>query len=123
LAPYNTSLTAFNDILQGSIAQAQINEQLTASANAANAQVISSLITAIGSTMDSAIGVACWVAREVYQGDPRWLVFRAWMLNDAPKWLLRIYLANGERWAQWLRHRPRAKAIVRFFMDGIIYGR
>ncbi len=60
----------------------------------------------------------CWVAREVYgAGNPQWLVFRAWMLTRAPKWLLAAYLKYGERIAWWLRGKTRIKAMVRMWMD------
>lgn len=60
----------------------------------------------------------CWVAREVYgQHNMRWLDFREWMLTKAPRWLLRLYIAKGPRFALWLRDKPRAKTIVRSVME------
>ena len=38
----------------------------------------------------------CWVAREVYgKDDPRWLMFRAWLLGDAPAWFRGLYLRQA----------------------------
>ncbi len=60
----------------------------------------------------------CWVAREVYGVDnPKWLVFREWMLTRAPKWLFRLYLKYGERVATWLRGKDRIKNVIRRWMD------
>jgi polysaccharide export outer membrane protein len=63
----------------------------------------------------------CWVAREVYgEDDPRWLVFRAWMLNEAPDCLRDAYAAHGEEFAAWIADKPLAKAAVRVLMDRVI---
>jgi hypothetical protein len=60
----------------------------------------------------------CWVAREVYGADnPKWLVFREWMLTQAPKWLRLAYLKHGERIAAWLRGKDVLKSLVRRWMD------
>ncbi len=37
--------------------------------------------------------------------DPRWLVFRAWMLTEAPGWLQTAYAAHGEQFAAWLHDK------------------
>ena len=63
----------------------------------------------------------CWVAREVYgEDDPRWMVFRAWMLNEAPDCLREAYAAHGEEFAAWIADKPLAKAAVRALMDRVI---
>ena len=70
------------------------------------------------------MGGMCWVAREVYgAADPRWLVFRGWLLADAPTWLRDAYAAHGEVVAGWLRDRPVVKAVVRTLMDRVVAGR
>ena len=62
----------------------------------------------------------CWVAREVYGvANPAWLVFRQWLLNDAPQWLLSLYMTYGERFAEWIHDKPRLKAVIKYFMDQI----
>jgi hypothetical protein len=64
------------------------------------------------------------VAREVYgEEDPRWLVFRGWLLSEAPEWLRDTYIAHGESFAAWLRDKPAAKAAVRSLMDRVVTGR
>jgi polysaccharide export outer membrane protein len=60
----------------------------------------------------------CWVAREVYGADdPRWLLFRAWLVAEAPDWLRDLYAAHGEAFAAWIHDKPLVKAAVRALMD------
>ena len=65
----------------------------------------------------------CWVAREVY-GDqnPKWLLFRAWLLTEAPTWLRDVYAAHGEEFAAWIHDKPLVKAAVKVLMDRAIAG-
>lgn len=66
-------------------------------------------------------GGFCWVAREVYGNhDPRWIVFRAWLMNEAPAWLRQTYARHGEWFATWLRMHPAAKFALRPLMDAAI---
>jgi hypothetical protein len=68
-------------------------------------------------------GNFCWVAREVYgDHDPRWIIFRAWLLNEAPAWLRETYARHGEWFAAWLRRHSAAKAVLRPLMDAAIAG-
>jgi len=63
-------------------------------------------------------GGFCWVAREVYgDNDYRWLLFRDWLINDSPRWLLWLYAARGERFAAWIRSKPLLKCAVRRLMN------
>ncbi len=63
----------------------------------------------------------CWVAREVYgEHNPRWQLFRIWLFNKAPVWLFKLYMKYGERFARWLRGKPRCKRVVRWAMDKVI---
>jgi hypothetical protein len=66
-------------------------------------------------------GGFCWVAREVYgESNPKWLRFRDWLTADAPRWLHDLYAAHGEAFADWLRDKPAAKAVVRTLMDRVV---
>jgi hypothetical protein len=68
-------------------------------------------------------GGFCWVAREVYGADDyRWLLFREWLINDSPRWLLALYAARGERFAAWISSRPLVKRAVRHLMNLAIRG-
>ena len=38
----------------------------------------------------------CWVARAVYGEDnPRWMLFRVWLMANAPAWFRGLYLRHG----------------------------
>jgi polysaccharide export outer membrane protein len=64
---------------------------------------------------------ACWVAREVYGVEnPQWLLFRAWLLTEAPDWLRETYLAHGEDFAAWIHDKPVMKALVKSLMDQVV---
>ena len=64
---------------------------------------------------------SCWVAREVYGiNNPRWVMFRQWMLNISPFWFRAIYLNFGERFAKFIKNKPRLKARIRKWMDSKI---
>jgi len=66
-------------------------------------------------------GGMCWVAREVYgPTNPRWLLFRDWMLSDAPQWLVDLYAARGEAFASWIHDKPAVKSALRLLMDRAI---
>lgn len=63
----------------------------------------------------------CWVARAVYGEDnPRWLFFRAWLLQDAPHWLRRAYLRHGPAFAPIVARRRWLAAALRPLMDRAI---
>ncbi len=66
-------------------------------------------------------GGSCWVAREVYgETNPRWMLFRAWMLDDSPSWFRNAYLKHGPRVAIWLKGRNVIKGLLRRWMDSRI---
>jgi hypothetical protein len=61
------------------------------------------------------------VAREAYgQWDPTWIVFRRWLLSDAPAWFRDLYGRRGPAFADWLRAHPRIKPLVRWAFDRCI---
>ena len=63
----------------------------------------------------------CWVAREVYGAhNPAWLDFRQWMFSSAPRWFFKLYLTFGERFANFIKDKPRLKARIRMWMDSKI---
>lgn len=82
--------------------------------------------TALGGPLGGALGgklfgggsPTCWVAREVYGEDnPKWLLFRNWMLCDAPSWFRNIYIKYGERFAKFISNKPLLKNIIRSWMN------
>jgi hypothetical protein len=67
---------------------------------------------------------ACWVARAVYGAhNPKWLIFREWLLNEAPAILRSVYLRHGERFAAYIADKPRIKAVIRHLMDTVVIPR
>jgi len=63
----------------------------------------------------------CWVAREVYgEHNPQWLLFRAWLLTEAPVWLRDTYTAHGEAVAAWIHDKPLVKAAIKGLMDQVV---
>jgi hypothetical protein len=69
----------------------------------------------------AAIAAICWVAREVYGEDrAEWMVFRQWLLTEAPEWLLNLYIEEGERFAAFISDKPFLKFVVRKAMDIVV---
>jgi hypothetical protein len=90
---------------------------------AAKAQERAGLASAAGSLAGAGIMALamCWVARAVYGNDnPKWIVFRDWLLNEGPKWLLDIYLKHGESFAEYIKDKPYIKFVVRKAMDLVV---
>ncbi len=76
------------------------------------------VLTAItsGAVVSAPTGV-CWVARAAFgETDIRWMIFRAWLLEDAPAWLRSLYTRYGESIGTWLADRDRARSVVRALM-------
>lgn len=76
----------------------------------------------LGTLGAAGIGAAfCWVAREVYGADnPKWLMFREWLVNKAPKWFYELYMNHGEKFAKFIHNKPTLKWIIRMWMDSRI---
>ena len=69
-------------------------------------------------------GGACWVARAVYGADnPRWLLYRDWLGNDAPLWFARAYLRFGERAGRVVARSRLLRRALRPLMDRAIRAR
>lgn len=127
-----------------STANANTWANLTASQNATNASIYGTMGNMYGSQLQlegatyesnfnkvmssvkaassiAMMGAMCWVAREVYGIDnPKWKVFRGWMLNQAPAWFRNFYIKYGERFANWISNKPVMKLLVRSAMDLIL---
>ena len=59
----------------------------------------------------------CWVARAAFgETDIRWMIFRSWLLEDAPIWFRSLYIRYGEAVGTWLAPREGARGIVRTLM-------
>lgn len=108
------------------------NSQLAVSS--ANAQAQNALTGAIIESVGQAIGGAmsfCWIAREILGehetlqvGDvqvPKWILFREWLLRNAPEWVLALYRERGEAAAQWLKGHPVIKHALRPWFEGRVH--
>lgn len=63
----------------------------------------------------------CWVAREVYGVEnPKWVLFREWLLSKAPAWFRNLYIKHGERFAEFISNKPKLKSLIRRWMDSRI---
>ena len=59
----------------------------------------------------------CWVARAAFgESDIRWMIFREWLLEDAPLWFRHLYIRHGEFIGAWLTGHERARRVVRTLM-------
>lgn len=67
-----------------------------------------------------AAGAFCWVAREAYDYDPKWLKVREWMLTKAPASLRERYERIGPMVAEKIRYNPERKAEYRAVFDEIL---
>lgn len=116
---YQFDVEERNTQFNASFAQAR-NKATAKPFNAALGQAFIEDEKAIMSMVGSAAGLlGCWVARKVYgNGNPRWLEFRSWLLNEAPADLRDLYLTHGSRIAD--RMSDGAKARIRVLMDGIL---
>jgi hypothetical protein len=69
----------------------------------------------------AAAGGICWVAREVYgEENPKWVLFREWLLSKAPAWFRNLYIKYGERFAEFISNKPKLKSLIRRWMDSRI---
>ena len=81
-----------------------------------------SLMELAGSVGGAALGGMCWVAREVYGEDnPRWKLFRTYILLYAPMWFVNLYVRHGEAIARFIRNKPNTKRFIRYWMERVIH--
>ena len=71
----------------------------------------------MGDVFSGVMGMMCWVAREVYEGEDTWKLFRLWLANEADYSLLTWYLKNGEEFALSLKNNPTLKPLIKWWMD------
>ena len=108
LGNYNTAIFGSQAQLAGANAQAR-------------ATMISGAFQGLGAMGAAAIAKPCWVAREVYgETNPKWILFREWLMNNAPSWFRNLYLKHGEKFADWIADKPVLKSIIRKWMDSRI---
>jgi hypothetical protein len=105
-------------VQESQYAAGQGAQQAALNANAANANTATGV--GAGTSVASLAVLAaftCWVARESFGFyDPRWKVFRHWLLTSSPGLLRRAYLRYGQCWARWLHSSAYLKPAVRALM-------
>ena len=70
------------------------------------------------------IPAPCWVARAAFGAtDFRWMIFRGWLMEDAPAWFRALYLRHGQSVGAWLIGKDRARALVRAMMMPAVRGK
>ena len=107
-----------NDLFSYSVNGDIQRANMAAANSASNKQMIGSIVGGLLSSAGSIGRALCWVAREVYGEDsPRWQDFRSWLIFKAPMaWVVR-YARHGEKFAQWLKDKPEARARVLRWME------
>ena len=101
------------------------NQQNIMSARMATAQgkaaLWSGAMNMVGQGASGTNFAGCWVAREVYgNNNPKWLMFREWLDNDAPKWFNQLYNQEGERFAEFISNKPMLKTFIRSMMNIVV---
>lgn len=110
---------AYNAQMQLAAAQAQAN----AASSAGSMGMLGSLGGAAigGAAKIAPLLFTCWVAREVYgEHNPTWMIFREWLIEDAPRWFHDLYCKYGERFAKFISNKPKLKRLVKAWMDSRI---
>jgi hypothetical protein len=74
--------------------------------------ILKGVTSAIGSLGSAAI--ACHVARECIPD--QWEAFYFWKELVGPKWFKSVYDSNAEKFAKWLKDKPKAKKLVANWM-------
>lgn len=81
---------------------------------------ITSSMKDIGSVAGGVAGM-CWLARRVYGGNnPKWLMFREWLLTKAPNKLKNLYMLNAEKIAGKINNSQAT--YIRGLMNNILEG-
>jgi hypothetical protein len=117
---YNAQLITANrkEAMDAQIANAQSSSALTSGLLGATGSIVGGMATGGVGFFAPA---ACWVAREVYGVEnPKWLLFREWLETKAPEWFHKLYLEEGERFAEYIKDKPLLKSVIRLAMDCVI---
>ena len=99
----------------------QLNKETIKDLNAKDSKEVKGGVGTGPAAAMSRVDLCCWVARAVYgESNPRWLIFRQWLLVDAPPWFRGLYLWHGERVARWIAPHAAVKSVIRLWMNSII---
>lgn len=72
-----------------------------------------------GASVFASMGGFCWVAAELYGGwfEPKTINARRFFQFKAPKWMLKLYIKHGEKFAHFISNKPILKAMIKPLFD------
>jgi hypothetical protein len=74
-------------------------------------------VTAFKAVSGTAPAPSCWIARAAFgETDIRWIIFREWLVVDAPGWFRNLYIRHGEAIGSRLQRHPSMQRLVRALM-------
>src|SRR5450432_129054 len=79
------------------------------------------ILTSVTAAIKNVSGVVpapfCWIARAAFgETDLRWMIFREWLVVEAPAWFRNLYIRHGEAIGSWLGDRHVMQGVVRALM-------
>jgi hypothetical protein len=108
----------FDDLTNLGLSLENARAGLAASKAAASGSKTAGIATGLGLL---GAGIFCWWARAAYGEDnPKWLLFRDWVVNAAPEWFRKLYVATGPKYAHKIGRFPVVVKLLRKAMDRII---
>jgi hypothetical protein len=122
---YNAGLITANrkEAMDAQIANAQSANALTSGLMGMTGAIVGGMATG-GTGFFLKPPTTCWVAREVYgTKDIKWEIFRDWLLNESPKWLCKLYIKHGEKFAKYISNKPILKSIIKSMMNLVVVPR
>lgn len=101
------------------------NAAAAAGANSAQSSALAnSFLRLFGQAATSSGGISglfCWCARSVFtEENPKWLMFRHWMLTKAPVWFRELYISQGMEAADWIESHAEIKPALEAWMNDMI---
>jgi hypothetical protein len=123
---YNAGLITANrkEAMDVQIANAQSANALTSGLMGMGGAVLGGMATGGTGFFLKPPTPPCWVAREVYgTKDIKWEIFRDWLLTESPKWLCKLYIKHGEKFAKYISNKPILKSIIKSMMNLVVVPR
>jgi hypothetical protein len=78
-------------------------------------------LTEMAGNVGGMVAGFCWIAQAVYGCDnPKWMLFRHWLLTKAPDSIFYAYALNGQRIAEMVKGDSKVIEWIRDWMDARI---
>lgn len=119
----NAAQYLYSTKVQGAQYNTQIAGQNANAAAQSQGNMISGGVGAASAaaTVATVFALSCWVALVVYGPlDPRFTIFRFWMMNLSPDWFRKIYLRHGRAFAIYAQPRSNLRMVLKFLMNRIV---